>query len=225
MRGQFCLPLLAFVTVSAISQTRPATSARRDQLASVSECLNDPDPNTRIACMETIVASKDAARINLALQIAFRGDDPSLHALGMRTYMATAHEMSFTIQLPASVQNQYDAALLDPEKKKDFLARYPWMDFVTSRGASIHFGIVKYDSSENQGLLSTGDRRNWGKDPNFEATFVVTGDRVAATLNLGLSCVIEFRPGTDLYLKGVLSCTKTKYGPDIPKLAVYAPIL
>ncbi len=209
-----------------MGQNHGSTQARRDQLAAVRELLADPDPNARIANMEAIVASKDTARINLAIQIAFRGDDPSLHSLAMRTYMASVHELTFTIQLPSAIQSQYDAAIVDPEKMKDFVQRYPWMSFVTARGASIHVGIVKYDLNENSGLLSTGlDRRSWGKDPNNDATFVITGDRVTATLNLGLSCSIDFRPGTDLFLKGILSCTKAKFGPDIPKLPVYAPLL
>jgi hypothetical protein len=55
--------------------------------------LSDPDPNARLSYMEGIVASGDQTKVQAALRIAFHSDDPNMHSLGVRAYIAHFKEL------------------------------------------------------------------------------------------------------------------------------------
>src|ERR1700728_4808787 len=108
-------------TAAQTSAPRPppkSSQARQEELAKVQELLSDPDPNARLANMEEIVKSGDATRLQVALRIVFHSDDPNMRALGLRAYIASLHELTFDIELPAQAQRQYDDAQADDDKMK-----------------------------------------------------------------------------------------------------------
>src|ERR1700728_108270 len=195
-------------TAAQTSAPRPppkSSQARQEELAKVQEMLSDPDPNARLANMEDIVNSGDPTRLQLALRIVFHSDDQNMRALGVRAYIATLHEITFEIQLPAQIQHQYDEAQGDGDKMDALVKQYPYLKPFASIGFRVHLVFSNYVMAKSTGVL-TEPRRN------APGTFTVSGDRVngsfdAALSSLGYSaCNIEFRPTVDMLLRGTLTC-------------------
>ncbi len=228
----YLLVAFSFGSFSQASTAQAGQQARRDQLAAASECLADPDPNKRIACMEEILASRDLVQIQNGLRIAFRGEDPTLKALAFRSYLASTAELSFTTQLPPTIEAQYQSTLDDPERAGDFGKKFPWIGFYAQLGGQVHFTISNYKADTGRGMATTDYNRAFKVDRDMAtAPFTVSGDRVTSTLTLyGRQCALEFRPGTDLQLRGTLLCNGGggRRGPDegspMPRILVTSPL-
>ncbi len=204
-----------------------SSQARQEELAKVQEMLSDPDPNARLANMEDIVNSGDPTRLQLALRIVFHSDDQNMRALGVRAYIATLHEITFEIQLPAQTQRQYDEAQGDEDKMNLLLKQYPYLNVFASIGFRIRVIFSKYDITKSGGVLIDPSA------PKFDGPgeFTISGDRVSGTVFVRWGgfgdtlCSLDFRPTTDMHLKGAFSCGASVTNRImVPRLSISAPI-
>jgi hypothetical protein len=195
-----------------------AAQARRDQLAKIPELLADPDPNARMANMETILATNDATMIQAALRLAFRSDDASLRSLAFRAYIANLKGVTFDILISDKVKSLYEAAQDDPRRQNEFYSIYSYIRKLEQLGFRDHLVFQRYNSTESTGTLVDARREN---DP---AEFAISGDRLSARVReaWGGYCNIEFRPSNDMTLQGTMSCEE--YNGPFPKFTITAPL-
>src|ERR1017187_6992916 len=201
---------------------RPAVvsaQARREELEKNQEVLSDPDPNARLADMEKIVNSGDTTRIESALKIVFHSDDQSMRALGLRAYIASLKELTFEIQLPAQIQRQYDDAQGDADKTKELSTKFPYLEVLAKSGLLVRIVFSKYDMTKSTGVADSGSGR--------PGTFTISGDRLTGSMPTRFlynpTCNFDFRPATDMSLKGTLTCEAI--GVYIfPRFQISAPI-
>jgi hypothetical protein len=222
--------LAIFCPCSFLAQTpakRPppkSAQARQEELAKVQELLSDPDPNARLANMEEIVKSGDATRLQVALRIVFHSDDPNMRALGLRAYIASLHELTFDIELPAQAQRQYDDAQADDDKMNALLKQHPYLAVFAGFGFRISLDFSKYDMTKTTGVITDS------RSQTNPGAFAVSGDRVAGTFRLSSivlgspPCSFDFKPTADMVLKGSLSCDASGHSIMIPRLSISAPI-
>jgi hypothetical protein len=228
-----CFPIAIALMMATIrpgtsqNSTKKTTSAdpeaRRDELARVKEALADRDPLMRLANLEAIISSGDALKTQVALRLAFQGDDADLHALAMRGYIASRKEVIFDIQLPAAVQRQYEEAQADPDRLQGFWkvpgdAHY-YVRQVAEQAFRVHYVFSKYDVSSTTGVIADSTQ------PNGSSSFFISGDRLAASVRSSPfgSCNVDFRPFGSVF-KGFLACDFSGYGHIAPKLEISAPI-
>jgi hypothetical protein len=220
--------LLVLAATLCCAQTHPVPVkrvdplARRDQLAEVSQKLADPDPDARTSYMESVVSSGDTTLIQKAISVALRSDDASLHNLALRAYMASIHEIIFTVNLPDKLKAKIDDAELDPDAKKALQQSMPWLAEVQSLGGSVHLGIFKYAFSGNTGGWSWNNNRNdWGKWAPADAGFTISGDHLTSAIVWGRhNCNIAVRASSDLTLRGTMMCA----GGSLPTLPISVPM-
>jgi hypothetical protein len=205
----------------AAPDTRPfsaaAAQARRDQLAKIPELLADPDPNARLANLESIMATNDATMIPLALRLAFQSDDANLRALAMRAYIANLKEVTFDMLLPAQVVRLYEAAQNDPHRTDELFQTYSYLRYLAGAGFKVHLVFTRYNSAE-----PTGEVRLNGANA---APFTISGDRLSAKADMPnvKSCYLDFRPSNDMTLRGTMVC-EPEGNTRFPKLGISAPL-
>jgi hypothetical protein len=197
------------------------TSARRDQLAEVNQKLADPDPDVRTSYMESVIASGDTTLIQKSIGVAMRSDDASLHNLALRAYMASIHEIIFSVVFPEKLKARIDEAAMDAEAQKALNESVPWLGDVQYNGASVDIGIFKYSFSGNTGGWSWNrDHNSWGKWAGADGIFTITGDRLSGAVGFAnKNCNIVVRASADLTLRGTMLCTG-----GLPALQIAAPM-
>lgn len=209
------LVLLLALGLLRVAHAQPGTvssGARRDELAKVQEMLGDPDPLVRLSNMESIIKSDDALKLQVALRIAFTGDDKELRALALRAYIATRKEVSFEVTPPPEMAAAHDATLTDPSAARNFGRRFPFYTRLIRAGSRFQLSFPDYAFGQDRGTAYSG-RRN--------GSFTITGDRLTTTMpvhNWG-QCYIEFAPNNQQAFEGVLACNAW------PKLAILAKVL
>jgi hypothetical protein len=205
--------LLFLSTLSAIAQSarQPApppaapfsaasAQARRDQLARIPELIGDPDPNARMANLETILNTHDSIMIQTALRLAFRSDDADLRALAMRAYIETLKEVTFDIILPEEWAQQYETVKFDQRGKDQLFRTYPALGSAEHIGFKIQLSFNSYNRLQSSGEVKVIDR---------PAVFTITGDRLSfkSSMPSFTDCYFEFRPSNTITFQGKMSCT------------------
>jgi hypothetical protein len=180
-----------------------AAQARRDQLAKIPELIGDPDPNARMANLETILNTHDSIMIQTALRLAFRSDDADLRALAMRAYIETLKEVTFDIILPDEWARQYDAVKYDQRSKDQLFNSHPAIRSAEQSSFRFHLSFNAYNR-----LLSSGEVNVSGND---HIIFTITGDRLSFKTRLpgyAATCYYEFRPSVDMTFHGNMNCER-----------------
>lgn len=177
-----------------------AAQARRDQLAKIPELIGDPDPNARLANLETILNTHDSIMIQTALRLAFRSDDVNLRALAMRAYIETLKEVTFDIIPPAEWMQQYEAVKFDQRGREELFRTYEALKSLDRLDFKLHLTFKRYSRFESTGYIQFP-----GKD---ETTFTITGDRFSTKIEIPQlsNCYFEFTPSNDMTLRGKISC-------------------
>ena len=176
-------------------------ASRRDQLAKTLEMVSDPDPLQRMANLESIVASHDALRIEVAIKAAMASDDAQLRGMAMTAYMASVKTIEFQIRMPADVQRQYDAANGDETELRALTNHHGYVEDLQSAAFQLFLNITNFQMNENQGkaVINRGD----------EQKFSIAGDRYLEDVVLwGHECIIAFRPTRSITLAGTLACNR-----------------
>jgi hypothetical protein len=125
--------------------------ARRDQLAKIPELIGDPDPNARMANLETILNTHDSIMVQTALRLAFRSDDANLRALAMRAYIETVKEVTFEIAPPSQWTQQYEAIRDDQRSKDQFFNTHPGMRSAEHASFRFHLSFNAYNRLQSSG--------------------------------------------------------------------------
>jgi hypothetical protein len=205
--------LLAFIFCSSAQAETGASSpeSRRDEIAKVQEMLADPDPLMRLTNMESIVKSGDTLKLQIALPIAFTGDDKDLRGLALRAYLASRKEITFEVALPSNVQAQLDASRSDPIAERAFGTKYPFVSFIARYANRFQLSFPDYAFAQDRGTAYSASQTG---------AFTITGDRLAVKLLLNGwgECYVDFSPKGQVF-SGTLACGSW------PQLAITAPSL
>ncbi len=211
MNHSYGIALLAFIFFSsAQAQTgAPSPESRRDDIAKVQEMLADPDPLMRLTNMELIVKSGDSLKLQIALPIAFTGDDKDLRGLALRAYLASRKEITFEIALPSNIQAQLDASRSDPIAERAFDAKYRFVAYITQNASRFQLIFPDYAFPQDRGTTHSD---------GLDSSFTITGDRLTVRVplhNWG-ACYVDFSPKGKIF-SGTLACG------GWPQLAITAP--
>ena len=217
-----CCALLALM-LSAPAFAQSDVEKRAQTLEEITQKLNDPDPMTRLAAMESYLQSGDTLIVTLAVSVAMQSDDAMLRSLAMRGFMMTQSQIDFDIKYPGKMESQYQKVVDDPDKvaalMNDVFFKMSGNNYIAS---NIHAGgrvvsiAFELDDDGLSGKAYT--LRNTNKDNNYSGEIRVNGDLILfETPNTAVgsqsldSCKFKLMPPEKGMLVGEMKCSILSY--------------
>ena len=200
----FQLQMSFFIGVVALSIFHPAFGQSADKDANaIAQALRDvdvkmthPDPDMRLAFLETIVAEGNARKIERAIKLAVAGPDDGLRALGFRAYIASTGSIPFDILVTAQEKQAID----DNRVRRTPLARHLQAISAVGYTHNLQFepapintvrGFVKADYNTKLEYSMRGSRLTF-------SGLTIVGERA--------TCNWEIRPTKDLKVLATMAC-------------------
>jgi hypothetical protein len=196
--------LLLLAGHSAYPQ-QPNTAAGGNDANAIAQALRDvdvkmthPDPDMRIAYLETIVAEGNARKIERAIRIALAGQDENLRALGFRAYLAATGSVIFDILVSPQEKKLIEDSRTD---RRHSLPRY--LENSSRVNYSIKLDFEPAPINSMRGFVKAG-----GRQP---LEYTMRGERLTfggLTLFGGANaqCNWDLRPTKDLKILANLAC-------------------
>ncbi len=212
----FAVLCFAIVAVTASAGAQDAVE-RRDELASVEERINDPDPLMRLTNFEEIADSDDPLVVELAIRHAMAIDDEQLRSLAMRHYVATLDTVSFEWLLPPELDAEMKSA--DGDRKKEDAVRKSWSRFLSEYEGVAGLLTIGFDELDP---LKTSFKaytlmRQRGPSEDYSGAGRFVGSKMifrspSRFANNTYQCTYEIRPTDSLELAGIMRCEGFTYG-------------
>lgn len=170
--------LILTAVVTPLNSNAKTAEERAGELVKWREQCNDPDPDLRLAYIESAIASGDELIQRTCTRLAVESDNTDIKNLGLRAVIASRKQITFTVELPKDIQN----ALNKAGNNKDEINK------ITKENMDIFKG---YNSIRNglTFIISESDLHSaqsvWhslamlsSKDDNYKGTTTITGNRL-----------------------------------------------
>lgn len=100
----FCQPVFGAEAQLPGADIQPAVQARAASLQTWREQCSDPDPDLRLAYVESAIASKDASVQRICIRLALQSDNADIRNLGLRAAIAAIPQITFMPTMPKSLE-------------------------------------------------------------------------------------------------------------------------
>jgi hypothetical protein len=193
---------------SAFSQGRNISS--RDSVATIQEKLSDPDPLQRLANFETMVASYDAPRLQIATKFALSGNDAELRGLAFKAYLSKTRRIVFELGLEPGLKAAMEKAERDPQESRRLESRTIGLRDLLNTNFRTDLTVFKFDFGTGQGegdlSIDSGGRQAAEIFVSREKLFVRSSPRNR------LRCNLEVAATKDLTFDGFMVCERSRFG-------------
>ncbi len=145
---------------------------RAGELANWREKCNDPDPDLRLAYIESAIASNDYSIQRICMRSALESNDSDLREIGLRGAIASMGQIVVDISMPEELKSALDKAKGDENKLKDIHGTY----------------LYRYYRSNAAGIIMLIDQKSTGKSVQkwyCLANVTKPSDEYSGTANLG----------------------------------------
>lgn len=206
----FCQPVFGADAQPPSADVQPGVQARAASLQTWREQCSDPDPDLRLAYVESSIASKDASVQRICIRLALQSDNADIRNLGLRAAIAAIPQITFMPTMPKSLEAELRKGADDDNFMKKVKETY------TAR---------LYDATQN-GLKMCSDNAEVGKNSflwnTLAANVELRKDRFAKATIIGskiswagfihvsggssLSCSVNVALTREGKLAGKLSC-------------------
>ena len=109
--ASFSQPAFGADTQSPSADTQPPSAeiqqvvqARAASLQTWREQCSDPDPDLRLAYVESAIANKDASVQRICIRLALQSDNSDIRNLGLRAAIAATQQITFMPTMPKSLE-------------------------------------------------------------------------------------------------------------------------
>jgi hypothetical protein len=159
--------------------------------------MTDPDPDKRLAYLETIVAEGNAGKIQRAIRIAVASQDESVRALGFRAYIVAMGSVQFDFLLTPQEKQQIDDRHAG---RNTLLPRY--LDSLFYAGPWVKIAFEQPSLTSVRGFVKQESNR-------FE--FTMRGERLTFSGPTSFgggspTCSWDIKPTRELKIAGTLTC-------------------
>ncbi len=87
------------------------TSDRRAELEAVIAGVSDPDPLARVAFYENLIAEGDQMKLRIARKTALSIDDPNLHMLALKSFIAQSTNLDFEVKGAEDIDKNFERGM------------------------------------------------------------------------------------------------------------------
>ena len=175
--------LLAGLALATTTNQTIAESAqdRANKIKEWRENCNDPDPDLRLAFLESAIESGDATIMRTCVRQALTSDNVDMRNLGLRAALAMNERITFVMTLPDHVAEALAEAGTDSKKLNAVQRTYSYtIQPVESIGGI--FTLVQSNAAITAPVsewYTLG--MNADNNANYRATLSVAGDQVSGT--------------------------------------------
>jgi hypothetical protein len=159
--------------------------------------MTDPDPDMRLAYLETIVAEGNARKIQRAIRIAVASQDEGVRALGFRAYIVAMGSLQFDFVLTPQEKQQIDDRhagrnSMLPRYLSELFVAGPWVKIVFEQPSVTSVrGFVKQESNRFE-FTMRGERLMFSGPTSFGGA--------------SPTCSWDIKPTRELKIAGTLTC-------------------
>lgn len=198
-----CKPAFSAEDASNVQARAGALQTWREQCA-------DPDPDMRLAYLESAIASNDTSIQRICIRLALQSDNADIRNLGLRAALVSVPQITFVTTMPRSFENDLKHAAGDDKKLSNIKNSQGYRLYEGVRGGLIMCS-EKVEFERNNfiwnSLASNSEVRS-----DFTGKAVIIGSRINWTgrvfgiAGTGYNCTINVGVTSDAKLKGVLDC-------------------
>lgn len=196
-------------------------NARAGELQTWREQCNDPDPDLRLAYIETAIRSEDVPIQRICIRQALESDNADIRNLGLRAAMVSVKRITFSLEMPNKLIAAYKAAGGDERKQKDVEdSQTGWL--FKQLGENLSFVISKASLNEGQSVWSSLGSKSVADD-YYSGTAIITGTKISwkglIVNSSNYVCSVDVSLKTNGKLSGILNC------PRVEPISISADLL
>lgn len=197
----FCKPAFSAEDASNVQARAGAVQTWREQCA-------DPDPDLRLAYIESAIASNDASVQRICIRLALQSDNADIRNLGLRAALVSVPQITFATTMPRSLENDLKHAAGDEKKLNNIYNGRTYRLYNGVKGG-LSMRSDKNEFEKNNfiwnSLAENSEVRN-----DFSGKAVIVGSKISWTGKVRASyeynCTINVSLTKDAKLSGLLNC-------------------
>ena len=200
-------------TQSPSAESQQEVQARAASLQTWREQCSDPDPDLRLAYVESAIANKDASVQRICIRLALQSDNSDIRNLGLRAAIAATQQITFMPTMPKSLEAELRKGADDENFMRKVKETYASRVYETTQNG-LKMCSDKVEIGKNSFLWNTlAANVELRKDGFTKAT--ITGSKISWTgyvniSSLGtISCSVNVALTREGKLAGKLLCDKT----------------